>query len=86
MAHERNCIVTAGYAETVDNTSNWPTSEEYYSSVVAAWADGETLTGRKSFVCSTDKRWALNWQGGFLCEKIEGFGNVAMGIGKCKIE
>ena len=53
---------------------------------MAAWADGETLTGRKSFVCSTDKRWALNWQGGFLCEKIEGFGNVAMGIGKCKIE
>lgn len=83
MAHDRNCIVIAGYPETVDISLKWPTSDEYYSSVVAANADGEFWNCRKSFVDSANKIWALESEHGLFCEEIEGLGNVAMGIGKC---
>jgi hypothetical protein len=83
-ALEHNCIVSAGYLETIDIWSTWPTTVEYYSSVVVVNSDGETISNyRKSFVYPPDTRWALKGKDGLFCKEIDGLDNVAMGIGKC---
>ncbi len=63
-------------------SAKWPANPEYYNSIIAVNADGETITNyRKSFLYYTDETWALEGKG-FYADKIESLGNVAMGI--CK--
>ncbi|KAI1310182.1 carbon-nitrogen hydrolase [Xylaria venustula] len=80
VALRLNCVVTVGYAEKEDEDSKWPTSPEYYNSVIVVNTDGETITNyRKSFLFYTDETWALEG-GGFYGGSIPQFGNTAMGI------
>jgi protein N-terminal amidase len=75
-----NCVVTAGYPEKVDVRAKWPASPEYYNSAITVNADGETVANyRKTFLYTTDETWALEGKG-FYSGKIDGLGNVAMGI------
>ncbi|KAI0966630.1 carbon-nitrogen hydrolase [Xylaria arbuscula] len=80
VALRLNCVVTVGYAEKEDEDSKWPTSPEYYNSVIVVNTDGEPITNyRKSFLFYTDETWALEG-GGFYGGSIPQFGNTAMGI------
>ena len=81
-ALKHNCIVAAGYPEKVDSSTNvkFPSSPEYYNSVIVVNEDGETIANyRKSFLYSTDETWALEGDG-FYSGAINGLGEVAMGI------
>ncbi|KAI0434756.1 carbon-nitrogen hydrolase [Xylaria sp. FL1042] len=76
-----NCVVTVGYPEKEDVKLKWPTSPEYYNSVLAVNADGETIAHyRKSFLYYTDETWALEGPEGFYGGFIPHFGTTAMGI------
>lgn len=80
-----NCMVTVGYPEKVDVNPKWPTSPEYYNSAITVNKDGETVANyRKSFLYYTDETWALEGPDGFFSGKMEGLGNVAMGICKSR--
>jgi protein N-terminal amidase len=81
LKHE--CVVIAGYPETVDIRPNWPASPEYYNSAIIVNADGETIANyRKAFLYYRDETWALEGPDGFFDGVIPGLGNVAMGFGK----
>ncbi|KAK6065467.1 carbon-nitrogen family protein [Seiridium cupressi] len=76
-----NCVVAAGYPEKVDVSRNWPTSPEYYNSVILVNEDGETIGNyRKSHLYYTDETWALEGSDGFYKGQIAGVGRVALGI------
>ncbi|KAI0002309.1 carbon-nitrogen hydrolase [Xylariaceae sp. FL0662B] len=76
-----NCVVAAGYPEKVDVTRKWPTSPEYYNSVIVVNEDGETIANyRKSHLYYTDETWALEGPSGFYQGYIPGIGRTAMGI------
>ncbi|KAI0150184.1 carbon-nitrogen hydrolase [Xylariaceae sp. FL1272] len=76
-----NCVVTVGYPEKVDVKLRWPTSPEYYNSVIVVNPDGETIGNyRKSFLYYTDQTWALEGPDGFYGGSIPGLGQTAMGI------
>lgn len=82
-ALKHNCVVAAGYPEKVDVSRNWPTSAEYYNSVIVVNGEGETIANyRKSHLYYTDETWALEGPDGFFQGRINGLGHVAMGI--CK--
>ncbi|KAI0490413.1 carbon-nitrogen hydrolase [Xylaria cf. heliscus] len=73
VALKLNCVVTVGYPEKVDVKQKWPTSPEYYNSVIVVNSDGETIANyRKSFLYYTDETWALEgpegFYGGFIPE------------------
>ncbi|KAI0456798.1 carbon-nitrogen hydrolase [Xylaria acuta] len=73
IALKLNCVVTVGYPEKVDVKSKWPTSPEYYNSVIVVNSDGETIANyRKTFLYYTDETWALEgpegFYGGFIPE------------------
>ncbi|KAK9770424.1 putative CN hydrolase domain-containing protein [Seiridium cardinale] len=75
-----NCVVAAGYPEKVDVSRQWPTSPEYYNSVIVVNQEGETTGNyRKSHLYYTDETWALEGSG-FYKGYIPGVGRVAMGI------
>ncbi|KAJ8118102.1 hypothetical protein ONZ43_g4059 [Nemania bipapillata] len=81
VALKLNCLVTVGYPEKVDVKPKWPTSPEYYNSVIVVNSDGETIANyRKSFLYYTDETWALEGQEGFYGGYIPGLGNTSMGI------
>lgn len=81
IALEHNCIVTAGYPEKVDSLSK-SSEPEYYNSTVTVNKEGKAIANyRKSFLYYTDETWAHEGPG-FFSGKIDGLGNVAMGI--CK--
>ncbi|KAI8633272.1 hypothetical protein F5Y19DRAFT_295068 [Xylariaceae sp. FL1651] len=81
VALKLNCVVTVGYAEKVDVKPKWPTSPEYYNSVIVVNPDGETIGNyRKSFLYYTDETWALEGQDGFYDAVIPGLGTTSMGI------
>ncbi|KAH6686336.1 N-terminal amidase [Plectosphaerella plurivora] len=76
-----NCTVTVGYPEKVDPTPQWPTSPEYYNSVIAVNGDGETVANyRKTHLYYTDETWALEGDEGFFEGFIPGLGDTSMGI------
>lgn len=80
-ALKHNCVVAAGYPEKVDVSRNWPTSAEYYNSVIVVNGEGETIANyRKSHLYYTDETWALEGPDGFFQGRINGLGHVAMGI------
>lgn len=76
-----DCTVAVGYPEKVGSSgSPRGTSPEYYNSLLVVNGDGETVANyRKSFLYYTDQTWAQEG-GGFYGGRMEGFGNVAMGI------
>lgn len=79
-ALKHNCVVAAGYPEKVDVSKKWPTSPEYYNSLIVVNEDGETIANyRKTHLYYTDETWALEGQG-FDSGHIPGVGNVALGI------
>ncbi|KAJ8131047.1 hypothetical protein O1611_g2578 [Lasiodiplodia mahajangana] len=81
VALKLNCLVTVGYPEKVDIKPKWPTSPEYYNSVIVVNSDGETIANyRKTFLYYTDETWALEGQEGFYGGFIPGLGNTSMGI------
>ncbi|KAI0532428.1 carbon-nitrogen hydrolase [Xylaria digitata] len=81
VALRLNCVVTIGYPEKEDVEAKWPTSPEYYNSVIAVNADGETIAHyRKNFLYYTDETWALEGQEGFYGGYIPQLGNTSMGI------
>ena len=66
--------------QTVDVSHNWPSSPEYYNSVIAVNGNGETIANyRKSFLYYTDETWALEGKG-FFEGNLGNLGQVAMGI------
>ncbi|RYO96064.1 hypothetical protein DL764_007543 [Monosporascus ibericus] len=76
-----NCVVAAGYPEKVDVSRNWPTSPEYYNSLIVVNSDGETIANyRKTHLYYTDETWALENPNGFYRGYIPGVGRTAMGI------
>lgn len=76
-----NCVVAVGYPEKVDVAQKWPTSPEYYNSLILVNGEGETIANyRKSFLYYTDETWALEGQDGFFEAYIPGLGDCAMGI------
>jgi predicted amidohydrolase len=80
-ALKHNCIVAAGYPEKVDVSQNWPTSEEYYNSLIVVNEDGDTIVNyRKTHLYYTDETWALENAKGFFGGYIPGVGETAMGI------
>ncbi|KAI0868892.1 hypothetical protein GGS24DRAFT_506309 [Hypoxylon argillaceum] len=81
VALKLNCLVTVGYPEKVDVKPKWPTSPEYYNSVIVVNNDGETIANyRKTFLYYTDETWALEGQEGFYGGFIPGLGNTSLGI------
>ncbi|KAJ4418954.1 hypothetical protein N0V85_001213 [Neurospora sp. IMI 360204] len=76
-----DCTVAVGYPEKVGSSgSPRGSSPEYYNSLLVVNGEGETVANyRKSFLYYTDQTWALEG-GGFYGGRMEGFGNVAMGI------
>lgn len=81
VALKHNCVVTVGYPEKVDVKPKWPTSPEYYNSVIVVNGDGETIGNyRKSFLYYTDETWALEGQEGFYGAYIPGLGTTSIGI------
>ncbi|KAK1778990.1 carbon-nitrogen hydrolase [Copromyces sp. CBS 386.78] len=76
-----DCTVAVGYPEKVGSSgSPRGSSPEYYNSLLVVNGDGETVANyRKSFLYYTDQTWAMEG-GGFYGGRMEGFGNVAMGI------
>ncbi|KAI1505624.1 hypothetical protein F5X99DRAFT_428743 [Biscogniauxia marginata] len=81
IALKHNCVVTVGYPEKVDVKPKWPTSPEYYNSVIVVNSEGETIANyRKSFLYYTDETWALEGQEGFYEGYIPGLGHTSMGI------
>ncbi|KAF2970330.1 hypothetical protein GQX73_g3215 [Xylaria multiplex] len=81
VALRLNCVVTIGYPEKEDVEAKWPASPEYYNSVIAMNADGETIAHyRKNFLYYTDETWALEGQEGFYGGYIPQLGNISMGI------
>ncbi|KAI1847139.1 hypothetical protein JX266_006679 [Neoarthrinium moseri] len=76
-----NCTVAAGYPEKVDVSPHWPTSPEYYNSVIVVNQEGETIANyRKSHLYYTDETWALEGPSGFHKGFVPGIGRIAMGI------
>ncbi|RYP61359.1 hypothetical protein DL770_009807 [Monosporascus sp. CRB-9-2] len=76
-----NCVVAAGYPEKVDVSRNWPTSPEYYNSLIVVNSDGETIANyRKTHLYYTDETWALENPNGFYRGYLPGVGRTAMGI------
>lgn len=76
-------MVSVGYPEKVDVKLKWPTSPEYYNSVIAINDEGETVANyRKSHLYYTDETWALEGPDGFWEGHIPGLGLTSMGI--CK--
>ncbi|KAI0205238.1 carbon-nitrogen hydrolase [Astrocystis sublimbata] len=77
-----DCVVTVGYPEKVDIQSKWPTSPEYYNSVLAVNRDGETVAHyRKTFLYYTDETWALEGSEGFYSGFVPELGaTTSMGI------
>lgn len=62
-------------------TPYWPASPEYYNSAVTVNRNGKNIANyRKSFLYYTDETWALEGPDGFYGGKIDGLGNVVMGI------
>ncbi|TGJ80898.1 hypothetical protein E0Z10_g7859 [Xylaria hypoxylon] len=81
VALKLNCVVTVGYPEKEDVESKWPTSPEYYNSVIVVNADGDAIANyRKNFLYYTDETWALEGQAGFYGGLIPGLGTASMGI------
>ncbi|KAI0913270.1 carbon-nitrogen hydrolase [Ustulina deusta] len=81
VALKLNCIVTVGYPEKEDVKPKWPTSPEYYNSVIVVNAEGETVANyRKNFLYYTDETWALEGQDGFYGGSIPRLGTTSMGI------
>lgn len=80
-ALRHNCLVAVGYPEKVDVAQKWPTSPEYYNSLIMVNGEGETIANyRKSFLYYTDETWALEGPDGFFEGHIPGLGDCAMGI------
>jgi len=79
-----DCIVAVGYPEKVDSSRQRRFSApRYYNSLIMVNGDGETLANyRKSFLYYTDATWAEEGSG-FFGGKIDGLGQVAMGICTC---
>ncbi|RYC56213.1 hypothetical protein CHU98_g9997 [Xylaria longipes] len=81
VALKLNCVVTVGYPEKVDIKPKWPTSPEYYNSVIVVNSDGETIANyRKAFLYYTDETWALEGPEGFYGGFIPGLGTTSMGV------
>jgi len=78
-----NCVVTAGYPETVDITEKWPASPEYHNSALVVNPAGEIIVNyRKSHLYPSEEKWSLEGPCGFFDGELPGFGNVVIGIGK----
>ncbi|KAH8664184.1 hypothetical protein BX600DRAFT_512245 [Xylariales sp. PMI_506] len=76
-----NCVVGVGYPEKVDVSKKWPTSPEYYNSLIIVNGEGETVANyRKSFLYYTDETWALEGPDGFYEGHIPGLGHCSIGI------
>ncbi|KAA8573204.1 hypothetical protein EYC84_003707 [Monilinia fructicola] len=76
---EPTSSVTAGYPEKVGSLSK-SSEPEYYNSTVTVNKEGKAIANyRKSFLYYTDETWAHEGPG-FFSGKIDGLGNVAMGI------
>ncbi|OTA90248.1 hypothetical protein M434DRAFT_398125 [Hypoxylon sp. CO27-5] len=76
-----NCVTLVGYPEQADIKTKWPTSPEYYNSVIIINGEGETIGNyRKSFLYYTDETWALEGQDGFWEGFIPGLGHTSLGV------
>lgn len=83
IALKYNCVVGVGYPEKVDVAQKWPTSPEYYNSLIVVNGEGETVANyRKSFLHHMDETWALEGPEGFFEGYISGLGHCCIGI--CK--
>ncbi|RYP70644.1 hypothetical protein DL769_004890 [Monosporascus sp. CRB-8-3] len=81
IALKHNCVVSVGYPEKVDVKPKWPTSPEYYNSVITINGEGETVANyRKAHLYYTDETWALEGPEGFWEGYIPGLGHTSMGI------
>ena len=69
-------VVVVGYAERDPHSSN------QYNSTIIVTLDGEIANYRKSHLDKRDKKWALEGPNGFYNDKLEGLGNVVLGIYK----
>ncbi|RYO92544.1 hypothetical protein DL762_001578 [Monosporascus cannonballus] len=80
-ALKHNCVVAAGYPEKVDVSQHWPTSPEYYNSLIVVNSEGETIANyRKTHLYYTDETWALENPNGFYRGYLPGIGRAALGI------
>lgn len=83
VALKYDCTVAVGYPEKADVSHKWPTSPEYYNSLIAVNQDGDTWAHyRKTHLYYTDESWALEGPEGFYKGYLPGVGKVALGI--CK--
>ncbi|KAF7523625.1 hypothetical protein G7054_g11683 [Neopestalotiopsis clavispora] len=81
VALKYDCAVAVGYPETADVSHKWPTSPEYYNSLIMVNKDGDAWAlYRKSHLYYTDETWALEGPEGFWKGHLPGIGKVAMGI------
>jgi predicted amidohydrolase len=71
--------VVVGYPEKVDLSDKWPSSPEYYDSVLVVNGDGETVGNyRKRHLYTTDETWALEGDQGFFSGTIEPIDNAVL--------
>jgi protein N-terminal amidase len=76
-----NCHVLVGYPEKADVTHKWPTSPEYFNSVIVVGPEGDNVAHyRKTHLYYTDETWALEGPDDFFGDHVTGLGQVAMGI------
>ncbi|KAK6193242.1 centromere/microtubule-binding protein cbf5 [Pestalotiopsis sp. IQ-011] len=81
VALKYDCAVAVGYPETADVSHKWPTSPEYYNSLIMVNKDGDAWAlYRKSHLYYTDETWALEGPEGFWKGYLPGIGKIAMGI------
>ncbi|ETS79774.1 hypothetical protein PFICI_09627 [Pestalotiopsis fici W106-1] len=81
VALKYDCAVAVGYPETADVSHKWPTSPEYYNSLIMVNKDGDAWAlYRKSHLYYTDETWALEGPEGFWKGYLPGIGKLAMGI------
>ncbi|KAK8029985.1 hypothetical protein PG993_011276 [Apiospora rasikravindrae] len=81
VALKYDCTVAVGYPEKADVSHKWPTSPEYYNSLIVVNRDGDTWAHyRKTHLYYTDESWALEGPEGFYKGHLPGVGKIALGI------
>ncbi|KAK6836694.1 protein N-terminal amidase [Apiospora arundinis] len=81
VALKYDCTVAVGYPEKADVSHKWPTSPEYYNSLIVVNRDGDTWAHyRKTHLYYTDESWALEGPEGFYKGYLPGVGKIALGI------
>ncbi|KAK8116596.1 uncharacterized protein PG998_004877 [Apiospora kogelbergensis] len=81
VALKYDCTVAVGYPEKADVSHKWPTSPEYYNSLIVVNREGDTWAHyRKTHLYYTDESWALEGPEGFYKGYLPGVGKIALGI------